>query len=75
MKLLDILSGYTSTTGSQVVHFAYIGACSTIKFGFTERGLGDQIFLDLVDQWYWTHLIVFIAIILRETLFINHSEL
>jgi hypothetical protein len=75
MKLLDILSGYTSTSGSPLIHFAYMLACATFTFGFAKRDLGDQMFLDLVDQWFWTHLFVFFVVVLMETVFINHYEL
>jgi len=38
MKLLDIFSGYTATTGSHLVHIAYLVGCSAFTLGILNKG-------------------------------------
>ena len=75
MKLLDILSGYTSTSGSPLVHFAYIGACGLFTLGIVEMETADESFLELINDWFWVHSSIFFCIIFSNTMFVNHSEL
>ena len=79
MKLLDIFSGYTATTGTVFIHFSYMVACVFFKISFaigiSNKESADLVFTDLVDSWFWAHFFVFLSMLLRQTLFINHNEL
>lgn len=74
MKLLDIFSGYTATTGSPLVHVAYMVGCSAFTLGILNKGYAKDIWLWLIDRWFYTHLIFFIAIILNQTILKTSKE-
>ena len=74
MKLLDIFSGYTATTGSGVVHIAYLVGCSSFTLGILNNGYAKDIWLWLIDKWFYTHLIFIIALLLNGTILKNSKE-
>jgi len=75
MKLLDIFSGYTATTGSPLVHIAYLVGCSAFTLGILEKGKAKDIWLWLIDEWFYTHLIFVFAALLNKTILENSKEL
>jgi hypothetical protein len=75
MKLLDIFSGYTATTGSPLVHIAYLVGCSAFTLGFLNKGSAKNIWLWVIDRWFFTHLIFALAILFNKTILKNSKEL
>jgi hypothetical protein len=74
MKLLDIFSGYTATTGSSLLHYAYFFACGSFFFRIVNKGNADQKWLDLIDSWFFTHSWFLIAHLLNKTIFSKKKE-
>jgi hypothetical protein len=75
MKLLDIFSGYTATTGSVFVHLAYLVACSMFTFPILNKGRACSKWLKLIDQWFLTHLSFVIVLFLKRSFFRDSKEL
>jgi hypothetical protein len=74
MKLLDIFSGYTATTGSPLVHIAYLVGCSAFTLGILNDGTAKHLWLWLIDKWFTTHLIFVLALYLNKTILKNSKE-
>ena len=75
MKLLDIFSGYTATTGSFLVHIAYMVGCSAFTLHILNKGNAKNLWLWLIDQWFYTHLIFVFAIVMKKTILKDSKEL
>jgi hypothetical protein len=74
MKLLDIFSGITATTGSPLVHIAYLVGCSAFTLSFLNKGTAKNLWLLLIDKWFYTHLIFALAILFNKTILKNSKE-
>jgi hypothetical protein len=75
MKLLDIFSGYTATTGSIFVHLAYFLACSAFTLPFLNKHPARPQWLTLIDRWFYTHLSFILVVYLKRTIFRDSKEL
>jgi hypothetical protein len=75
MKLLDIFSGYTATTGSVFVHLAFLVACSAFTLSILNKGPARQKWLTLIDRWFYTHLSFIFVVYLKRTIFRDSKEL
>jgi hypothetical protein len=75
MKLLDIFAGYKATTGSPKFHFAFFAACCAFYFNIVDKGLVDQKWLDLIDEWFFTHSYFLVVVFLTETIFQRFTEI
>jgi hypothetical protein len=68
MKLLDIFAGYTATTGSALLHFAYFAACGAFYFNIVNKEPAEQLWLDLIDKWFITHSCFLIVFFVKDTI-------
>ena len=75
MKLLDIFGGYTATTGSPLLHFAYFAACGAFYFNIVNKESLDPKWLDLIDEWFFTHSYFLIVFFLKDTIFQRFKEI
>ena len=75
MKLLDIFSGYTATTGSVFVHLAYLVGCSAFTLQILEKGRARKEWLALIDRWFYTHLSFVLVLFLKRSIFRDSKEL
>jgi hypothetical protein len=75
MKLLDIFGGYTATTGSPLLHFAYFAACGAFYFNIVNKESLDPKWLDLIDEWFYTHSYFVIVVFLKDTVIQRFKEI
>jgi hypothetical protein len=75
MKLLDIFAGYAATAGTHFLHFAYFAASGAFYFRIVNKGTAEQKWLDLIDSWFYAHLVFVLGHLLSKTVLSKMKEL